>query len=194
MYGTVIFDFFGVFCSSIATTWFTKTVPDAAAKLADLHALSKQSDLGKISRAEFNQAVSKLSGISAAEVERGIEAQIVINDTLAAYTEQLRAKGYRTACLSNGTHEWTIRIITDHGLGHLFDEVILSADLGIIKPDPRIYRQTLEKLGITADQAVFVDDRQLNVDGAEACGIRSLLFTDTPSFIADFEKLSATAR
>jgi FMN phosphatase YigB (HAD superfamily) len=52
-------------------------------------------------------------------------------------------------------------------------------------------KSSLEKLQLAAKQAIFVDDRQLNNDAAEACGIRSILFTSTSNFIKDFETLIA---
>jgi len=54
-------------------------------------------------------------------------------------------------------HEWTLQVITDHGLGDLFEEVVISADLGIVKPDPDTYLRTLEKLRLPANQTIFVD-------------------------------------
>lgn len=190
MYRAVIFDFFGVFCAPIATNWFKKTVPGYEANLASFQALCTESDLGKLSRADFNTKASKLTGIPVGEVERGIEAETVIDTTLVAYIEELKTRGYRVVCLSNGSHEFTLKIIDDYGLRELFEEIILSSDLGIVKPDPKIYIYTLEKLKLSASEVIFVDDRKANVDAAEACGIHSLLFTTTSSFIREFEKLT----
>jgi epoxide hydrolase-like predicted phosphatase len=186
----ILFDFFGVFCAPIATNWFKKAVPEHQAKLAAFQAFCTQSDLGKLSRSDFNKEVSKLTGIPVPEIARGIEAEIAIDRALVTYTEKLRLLGYRVACLSNGSHEWTLQVINEHGLEHLFEQVILSGDLGIVKPDPEIYLQALRQLGVQPPQVIFIDDRKANVDAAEALGIRSLVFTDTPSLIEDFEQLT----
>ena len=85
-------------------------------------------------------------------------------------------------------------MINNHGLAHLFDEVILSGDLGIVKPSPEIYMHALEKIHMSASDAVFVDDRKANVDAAEICGIRSLIFSDTETFINEFKLLIAVAK
>jgi epoxide hydrolase-like predicted phosphatase len=186
----VIFDFFGVFCAPIATNWFKKAVPDYEANLAAFQGLCTQSDLGKLSRNDFNKEASTLTGIPVPEIVQGIEAEMIINTTLVAYTEELKKTGFRIACLSNGSHEWTLQVINERGLGHLFEDIILSSDLGIVKPDAEIYLKALRKLAIQPSQAVFVDDRKVNVDAAEVLGIQGLVFTDTPTFIADFEKLT----
>jgi len=189
MYKAIIFDFFGVFCSSIASEWFKKTVPDYQTKQADFQALCTESDYGRLSRADFNNKVSKLTGIPAAEIISGIEAQTRINTSLVAYTQQLKARGYRIVCLSNGSHEWTLQVINDHGMDHLFEEIVLSSDVGIVKPSPEIYTHTLNLLRISPAEALFVDDRAENTRAAEACGIRSLVFTDTQAFTRDLEAL-----
>jgi HAD superfamily hydrolase (TIGR01509 family) len=186
----IVFDFFGVFCAPMATNWFKKAAPDYEAKKAEFQALCTQSDLGKLSRAEFNQKAAELAGVSVADVEKGIEAEVIIDAELVAYVRELKAEGYRIACLSNSGHEWTLKVITDHNLSDLFEEVILSADLGIVKPDPNTYLRTLEKLKLPADQTIFVDDREANVVAAEACGMRGLVFADTVSFIRDILDLT----
>ncbi|HZE87394.1 MAG TPA: HAD-IA family hydrolase [Methylomirabilota bacterium] len=189
MYKALIFDFFGVFCTSIATNWFKRIVPNDKSKLSVFQALCTQSDYGNLSRADFNKEVSKLTGVSVTEIIQGIESETIINTSLVTYVKELRIRGYTIACLSNGTREWTLRVINDHGLGSLFDEVVLSGDLGIIKPSSEIYIHTLEKLKVRASQAVFVDDRKVNTDAAEACGISSIVFNDTSIFVKELENL-----
>ena len=194
MYKAVIFDFFGVFCPDITMNWFKKTLPDYEARLSEFQAICTRSDYGTLSKANFYKEVSTLVGVSVDEMEEGVEAETIINTSLVSYVKELRQKGYRTACLSNGTHEWTLAVINNHGLAHLFDEVILSGDLGVVKPSPEIYNHMLETLDISAAEAIFVDDRKVNVDAAETCGIRSLVFIDTETFTSEFEQLVAAAK
>lgn len=189
LYKAIVFDFFGVFCASMATNWFEKAASDYEAQKTVFQALCTESDLGKLTRLEFTQKAAQLAGVSVAEAEKGIEAEVVINVELVAYTRKLKAAGYRTACLSNGGHEWTLKVITDHNLGDLFEAVILSADLGIVKPDPNMYLCTLEKLELPDSEVIFVDDREANVTAAEACGMRGLVFANTASFIEDMQEL-----
>jgi len=58
----------------------------------------------------------------------------------------------------------------------LFDEYVLSFEVGFMKPHPRIYREALEKAGTKAEECVFIDDREENVQSAEKLGIRGVLF------------------
>jgi 2-haloacid dehalogenase len=58
-----------------------------------------------------------------------------------------------------------------------FRDIVVSGDERLVKPDPAIYRLALNRFGLEPGQAVFVDDRQENVDGAEAVGMIGVLFT-----------------
>lgn len=186
MYKAIIFDFFGVFCPDITLEWFKKNVSNYEEKLQDFHGICTKSDYGKLSKANFYQEISVLTGIEVNEIIRGVEAEVKINKTLVAFVEELKSKGYLIACLSNGTQEWTLDLIKRHNLDRLFDHIVLSGDLGIIKPDAEIYEHTLDKLEVKASEAVFIDDRPSNVEAAEDLGIRSFVFTDTEDFIASF--------
>jgi epoxide hydrolase-like predicted phosphatase len=185
----VIFDFFGVFCPDITLEWFKTTVPDHQAKLATFQSICTRSDYGQLSRKDFFKEVSELAGISIPSMESGVEAQTVIDMKLVKFVKHLKNAGYRMVCLSNGTHEWTLRVITDNGLGSLFDEIVLSGDLGIVKPNPQIYLTMLRKLDITPNEAIFIDDKKINIDAANELGIVSILFESTASLIDQLQKL-----
>ena len=189
MYTAVIFDFFGVFCPDIAMEWFKKAAPSYQDKLDAFQAICTRSDYGKLSRDGFNTEVANLANVSVQSLIDGVEKETVINNSLVEYASGLKARGFKVACLSNGTHEWTLRVIQDHGLGGLFEVVVLSGAIGIVKPDPAIYAHALNSLAAEASEAIFVDDRQINVDAGESVGIKSILFTTTQNFIDDFEKL-----
>ncbi len=61
----------------------------------------------------------------------------------------------------------------------LFDVIVYSAEEGIKKPDPEIYRRTLARLDVQPAQAIYVDDTPRKVDGARQLGMHALLFTDS---------------
>jgi putative hydrolase of the HAD superfamily len=88
-----------------------------------------------------------------------------------------RAAGGRTAFLSNGVPEVMSLVRAERDLARWFNVVIVSYEVGFTKPDARIYRLCLSRLGVRAEDAMFVDDRPANLEGAAALGIRSLRFT-----------------
>ena len=72
-------------------------------------------------------------------------------------------------------------------IDEIFDVVVDSAFVGTRKPEPRIYELTLERIGVTAEQAVFIDDIEANCDAARALGIRSVWFRSTDQAIGEIE-------
>ena len=76
--------------------------------------------------------------------------------------EELKAKGYGIYLLSNASlrqHEYWPRIEASR----FFDGTLISADEGIVKPQPEIYRLILERLGLTAEECFFIDDMKVNI-------------------------------
>jgi putative hydrolase of the HAD superfamily len=100
-------------------------------------------------------------------------------DAMWDLTREFRARGGRTAMLSNGVPEIMERIRADRPLDAFFDAVIVSCEVGLAKPDAAIYALTLERMGARAADALFVDDRPVNTAAAEALGIRAITFTRT---------------
>lgn len=90
--------------------------------------------------------------------------------------DDLHAGGTRLALLSNAGFDFgaAFRFAP---FGRYFEQVFVSAELGMIKPDPRIYRHVADALGIEPAQMVFIDNKKVNVEGAESIGITGHVFT-----------------
>jgi HAD superfamily hydrolase (TIGR01509 family) len=96
------------------------------------------------------------------------------DDALPALAS-LRERGVKTALVSNCSHS-TRPVVERLGLESAFDRVILSFEVGAMKPDPAIYRAALEPLGgVPPERAVFVDDQPQYCDGATAIGLDARL-------------------
>ncbi len=98
---------------------------------------------------------------------------------------------YKTGVISDAWDETRIAI-QDYVNPDLFDVIVISAEEGLVKPDPEIFRRALSRLGVSPHQAIFVDDRPKNVQGAQQVGMRSILFTDTHHVIGEVERLVQT--
>jgi putative hydrolase of the HAD superfamily len=96
--------------------------------------------------------------------------------------------GLRLALLTNNVREWQPLWRTEH-LDELFETIVDSGFVGLRKPDPRIYALTLERLGLRAEECVFVDDLAPNVDAARELGFHAVLFADAEQAIAEIEAL-----
>lgn len=94
-----------------------------------------------------------------------------------AVARDFRRRGGRTAFLSNGIPEAMAHIRAKRPLEPWFDTVVVSYEVGVAKPDPRIYRICLSRLGVPPERALFVDDREDNLEAAARLGIETLHFT-----------------
>ena len=99
---------------------------------------------------------------------------VVLHDDTVPFLESLRARGVRTAFVSNCA-ENTRPLLEALGLAELVDELVLSCEVGAAKPDRAIFDVALDRLGIAPGEALFVDDQQVYCDGASAVGVRALL-------------------
>ena len=100
-----------------------------------------------------------------------------INPGTIEVLADLKAGGTRLALLSNAGPDFGSYF--RHGpLGDFFAVCYVSGELNLLKPNPGIYQHVLDDLGISAAEAVFIDNREANVRGAEALGITGHLFTD----------------
>ncbi len=103
-----------------------------------------------------------------------------LNNELVEIIRKLRARGLKTAIISNYTSILRQRII-DQGIDNAFDAIIISSEEGYQKPDPRIFEAAYQKLGVTAAETVFVDDSQSSLRTATEIGYTPILYTDNAS-------------
>jgi putative hydrolase of the HAD superfamily len=95
-----------------------------------------------------------------------------------------RAAGGKTAILSNGIPEVMARVRATRPLEPVFDEVVISYEVGLAKPDRAIYELCLSRLGLLPRDALFVDDREENIAAAHAVGLLTLRFLGDESLPA----------
>jgi epoxide hydrolase-like predicted phosphatase len=185
----IIFDCFGVLIASdlqMRIDAVAKVNPDAGKSLTDI---VKAIDRGMLTRDEAIPEMAKLMGVDPEELLRGMTDSLVKNTDLTAFIRTLRPK-YKVAMLSNVSGRDRLDQLFDLGeLDELFDVVVASGDVGVIKPEPEIYQLTIEKLGIDPKDCVMIDDLESYCNGAEAVGIHAIQFTSTSQAVADLEAL-----
>ncbi len=106
---------------------------------------------------------------------------------------RFKAAGGRTAVLTNCGPEIVDRVKAERPVARDFDAVVASWEVGCLKPEARIYQLTVARLGVAAGEALFVDDREVNVAGAAAAGLETLHFTGDGSVAALRERLGLPA-
>ena len=108
---------------------------------------------------------------------------------MAELVRRLRGR-YRTGLLSNASDILPRLLRERYGLDGLFDVKVISALVGLAKPDPAIYRLALERLGTRSEATIFVDDYEPNVTSAAALGIRGIHFVGYEALILALQRQS----
>jgi HAD superfamily hydrolase (TIGR01549 family) len=187
----LIFDFAGVIGTDGYWLWLEENVRDIDQHRQALHDISVRADRAEISAAEFTAAAARKAGVTPAVFMQGLLARTEINHDLVRLIEQLKPR-YKIGLLSNFIFDWLNAILKANDLYRLFDTAIISSQVKMVKPDRAIYELACSRLGVTAAEAIFVDDRQGHVDAATRCGLNSFLYTDLPTLAAQLKSLGVT--
>lgn len=103
------------------------------------------------------------------------------------WARELRAAGLKIAILSNMPATVRDHVLRCSWLPE-FDSRTFSCDVGVCKPQPRIYEHCLRHLGVEPADALFLDDREANVRAAETLGLHAILFRDASSAAREIER------
>lgn len=163
----IVFDCFGTL---VGTSYFTFRRICPPERLKELEDARTAADYGYIDRDEYARKVGEIVSMDAARVREAIDQQHTRNEALLAYVKLLK-RNYKTALLSNVGSGIMDTIFEQRELDELFDAVVLSYQVGIVKPDKQIYEITALKLGVATDACVMVDDREDFCAGADAAGM-----------------------
>lgn len=121
---------------------------------------------------------------------RDVRSWLSIDPGTVDLLEQLHGGGTRTALLSNAGFDYG-DLLRRAPYSQGFERVFVSAELGMLKPHPDVYRHVADELGITFDQFVFVDNKAPNVEAAVALGATGHVFVGVPELRAFLEQLAA---
>lgn len=174
MYKAIIFDFFDVIHRDPFRHWLKQS---GLERNGDLHETSRLLDIGAISDEEFYKRLSESSGQPSQTVKVIYEDTTFIDYEMIELIKRLKHT-YKTGLLSNSSIEYLRQIIRQHELEALFDVITVSAEVRLIKPDPKIFAHILDKLGVPATEAIFIDDNPKNVEAAAKLGIESIIYKE----------------
>ena len=173
-YRGLVFDFFGVICAEVAPPWLPRYFTPAQA--AELRAtLFVAADRGDIPQEELFERLARLANITPERVAAEWQSYVKIDDDLVALISSLRGRT-RLGLLTNSPAPFVRDIIARYALSPLFDDLIVSAETGMAKPEPAIFRAMLAKLALAPSDAVMIDDNEANIAAAKAIGMQTFLY------------------
>jgi len=151
---------------------------------------ARQATAGQITEETHWQEVLKRLKVPVAE-KQNIETEFfggdVIDRELVEYIRSLKGR-YHTGLISNAWSGMRAFLEQEH-LIELFDTVIISSEIKVAKPDAEIYQLALEKAGINAEDAIFVDDAEANIEACEEIGMMGIMFRDQKAVLRTLGKL-----
>lgn len=149
-------------------------------------------ETGKVPEDEFAVAFAqRLSEVTPAPVDPttvvdGLFAGMSLEDDMIDAVATARAHGLKTGLLSNS---WSLRHYPRERFDGIFDATVISGEVGLRKPDPAIYRLATERLGVAAEECVFVDDHPGHLKAALAEGMTTVLHKTPAETIEELRNL-----
>jgi len=179
---------------------FKAFLKELALSFEDNHAVERKSLMqqayeGQINQDQYREAILRLYGVTQPEhIERGkrileeedndIHFFEGVQETLVA----LKDKGYLLGVVTDTASPLHIKVnwFERGGFGEVWDAIISSKELGVRKPNPKMYCAALQQLGLTAEQAIFIGHKASELDGARAVGMKTIAFNYEKAARADF--------
>ena len=190
---SVVFDFGNVICLPVSDEKIALAAADCGLPVpAFLEAFwaDRLSYDGGMSPQEYWRKVAAAAStkFDAVLIDRMVQHEIGFWNTFDArvlsWIDQLRESGYTVGILSNLPHPIARGLRGTPGFLQHFDHITFSCELHLFKPQAAIYEHSFRGLNVAPDEVLFIDDKQENIDGARAVGMKAELFTTWEEFVA----------
>ena len=149
-----------------------------------------KASIGEISSAEHWAFVIKRlkrPDSELAAIREEFFAGDIVDRTLVDYLRSLRGN-YKTGLISNAWSDLRDFVVREK-FDDAFDKMIISAEVGVAKPEAKIFKIALEQAGVSPNEAVFVDDFYVNIEGCEKVGMQGIHFKDSQSALQQLKQL-----
>lgn len=183
----IIFDCFGVLVGHGFKETYRQAGGDPARDKQFIDDLLGAANMGYITSEEMSQKITEKIGITNRQWQAVVAKAELPHEELLEYVKDLKPK-YKVAILSNANAGTLQRKLNPKQLA-LFDTVVVSAEVGMIKPDPHIYEYTADQLGVRPDECVFVDDISSYVEAATAVGMQGIHYQDFSQLKTELDKI-----
>ena len=187
MINTIIFDWGGVLIKGTHTGGVIRIIEERFGLKDTFSLIDSQMvilDSGESNLEEFTETINKEYSITIPldEMNSIFEEAIVPDDEMMDLVKRLKKK-YKLILLSNNNHP-TIKILRQkyQQMLALFEKVYLSAELKIRKPDKKLFDYVINDLGLKPEECLFIDDKEKNIKGSEAAGMKGILFENISQF------------
>lgn len=153
--------------------------------------IHKQALLGKITPQQRFSMLSRKCNIPAEKLKSMLTHEYIkiikVNRDVVKIAERLRKRNYKTAIISNMT-EMAKKVNKKRGLFRNFNPVVLSCNVGVIKPHKRIFDVFMKKIKLKPHECIFIDDREEHLHYPKNIGIKVIHFKNALQIEKDLKK------
>ena len=195
MVRAVIFDFGGVLCFHPSEDRFTRIADLFGIFTPDLLRLfwanRIQYDAGLLDSRAYWTQIAKAAGrtlddtLLATLIRYEVELWNNYDQRIMRWAAHLRSSGVRTAILSNLPRVLGEALRATPGFLDPFDHVTFSYELKVVKPEAAIYHDAVQGVRVSPSEALFLDDKRENVEGARAVGLHAEIYSTWETFLAE---------
>lgn len=175
MVKALVFDCFGVLVRDGWLPFCERHFGHDPGRLGQAHSISRAMNSGHIGIKEFIAELADLTGNDPAAVAKEIN-QNPANEELFAWMREWKP-AYKIGLLSNAGENW-LEDLFGKDNAELFDGVVLSYEIGAIKPDVRMYEAIAGRLGVEPSECLFIDDQERYCEGARAASMKAICYED----------------
>jgi epoxide hydrolase-like predicted phosphatase len=191
MIKAIIFDCFGVLTTEGFGLFRDKYFANAPDKRLNANKLMDKLNEGKLDYDDFIDGLTELSGAPSATV-KDYMTQNKSNELLFDFMRTELKPKYKIGLLSNAGDNWLKELFDEKDI-KLFDDIVLSYELGVIKPDPKIYEIAADRLDAKPEECVFIDDNQRHCNGGARVGMKTVCYANFEQAKKELKALLATA-
>jgi putative hydrolase of the HAD superfamily len=159
------------------------------------HENRERYDRGDLSPEEYWALIASRTGVALKPGplrqlrDADVEMWSNLNQTMLRWAFEIRSRGVKTAILSNMHADMATLVRQRFDWLSKFDCLVLSSELGLTKPAAAIFEHCLDCLDVPADEALFLDDREANVRGAQKAGIHGIVVRSLVQFRQELQAI-----
>jgi glucose-1-phosphatase len=169
---------------------------DEIRQLVQEHHVIREFETGRMSRPELHRLFQSWTGkeVDSRRLMRALSNIFTPNETLIPVLDQLKTSGLRLVLLSNTNIAHISFIKQRFDVLSRFDQLVLSYEVGAMKPDPPIYEAALNAIHCEPGECLYTDDIVENVERARGFGLQAEVFIDTQTFLSHLEQRNIILR
>jgi HAD superfamily hydrolase (TIGR01549 family) len=179
----IIFDCFGVLATDGWLPFKNKYFSGKEDLFREATELNHRVDSGLDNYDFFLNKISELADVNVSETKQAIEGNYP-NEELFNYIKKDLKSKYKLGILSNSSANWIKEIFTPEQV-HLFDAIALSFEIGETKPASITYKTITDRLGVKAEECIFIDDQERHCAGAKEAGMNAIQYVSVEQLKKD---------